>query len=175
MKTHRLLMMVLLLLLLTPHALAGEFTAAGLFTVTYDDSLTMDDVSYQYETTDLYRWFFVLYGDDFVIDANTEWMELFDGVSLHTATQEERDAYLQDMADYYPEASYLQTITATHSGIPFYVFRFESDEGPFLLAETVVNGYAIDFYAYYYDESQAPDDALMEALTALLQTFTPAA
>ena len=156
-------------------ACAAEYTVPGLCTITYDDTvLTMDNETYVDENTDAYHWCFLLYNDLYSIDMDMEQLEAYEGLSLFSATDEEKEAYktalMEDM-----DAAFLSVLEVPVGSfvIPFYIFSSENEEGPYLMAETVTQGTAIDFYAYYNDATLPVDDALTEALTTLVATFKP--
>lgn len=168
------LLATLLLTFFLTGAFAADYGVSGMFTITYDDSVfKLDDTSYQSKSTDTYRWLFLLTSTDYLVEVSTEQLER--SLNLATATAEERQVYLDDMLSSFDEdsATYLEMVDA--NGTPFYVYQLEDAEGPYLLAETVVSGHAIDFYAYYDDAARSADEALMTVLTELLSTFAPAA
>ena len=51
------------------------------------------------------------------------------------------------------------------------VLGLRNEFGPYLMAETVIDGNAIDLQAYYNDSSLAADERLQEALRELLAGF----
>ncbi len=170
------LLTVLTLVLSITGALAADYTATGLFTITYDDALTLDDTSYQDETTGgESRWLFMLSNSEYIIDVTIERIAEYESLSLFSATNAEKQRYLNDTLDSFSDdnATYLETIEAGPNLIPFYLYQLESEEGPYLMAETIVKGYAIDFCAYYCDESAAADEALAVSLSSVLASFLP--
>lgn len=172
MRLHRWLTAILLTLCLTlclTGATAAEYTASGLFTVSYQDYV-IDAVDYQVDMTDTYRWLFLLYSDGILIDVGIEALDGHENLSLYAATDAETQFYLDELLS---DGSVTLLDTLEPSGIPFYIFRFQSDDGPYLLAETVVKGYCIDFCAYYDDETLPADDALLSALEGVVETFIP--
>lgn len=174
MRSKRRLAAVLLGLCLTlclTGATAAEYAAAGLFAVSYDDSAyVMDTLTYQGDTSDTYRWLFLLSTDDLLIDVGIEALEGYEELSLFSAADEEKRSYLNAFLDG-GSVTLLDTIES--SGVPFYIFRLQDDEGPYLLAETVVKGYGIDFCAYYDDPTLPADEKLLSALEDVLKTFVP--
>lgn len=152
-------------------AVADEYTAAGLFTITYDgESYLLDNATYQGDMTDTYRWLFLLYSDGMLIDVGIEALPGHEGLTLYTATEAERQSHLDE---FLRDESVVYLETLEPSGIPFHIFRLEDDEGPYLLAETVVQGYAIDFCAYYDDHTHPAGEALLSALKDVVETFAP--
>ncbi len=165
---------VMLLCALCAGALAQTYTAVGLFSIAYDEAVyTLDDTIYREDSANGYRWLFILYSDHITIDVSLEKVGSYAGLSLQTADEAQRQAYLADVLDAFADedATYLETIAAGEAGVPFYVFHLEDEEGPCLMAETVVNGYAIDFFAYYENAGREADSALLDALRALLATY----
>ena len=160
-------------------ATLSKHTVPGLYSVSYDaTAFSLDNQSFLDENNDDYTWLFMLTGDEYEFDADMTKLEGYDGLSLFSATDEQKSAYLQDtldaLSDY--EASLATTVEAIAGNvtIPFYVYSCVNDEGPYLLAETVAQGYALDFYTYYLDGDRAVDDALQQSLRDLLLTFEPA-
>lgn len=85
------------------------------------------------------------------------------------------DAVMEDFADDKPE--FLGIVQA--GSIPFVLIRGADEYGDYLYADTMTNGYAIEFMAYVTDaegEIQYPlsDDAI-ETFKSILVTFLPAA
>lgn len=156
-------------------ALAADYTTPGLFTITYDDTAyELDDNSLLSERTDdEFTWLFMLYGDDAIIDVEAEKLMDFQDLTFLTASEEEKQAYVDYFLDFYADddAMLIETLTSEKDGIPFYVFSMQDEDGLYYRAETVVKGYALDFYAYY--ENRDPDDALLEDLKALVKSFIP--
>lgn len=156
-------------------ALAADYTAPGLFTITYDDTAyKLDNNSYLSERTDgEFTWLFLLYGDDTIIDVEANHLMDFQGLTFLTASEEERQAYVDYFLDLYAEedAELVASLTSAKDEIPFYVFSMQDEDGLYYQAETVVKGYSLDFYAYH--EYLDPDDALLEDLKALVESFVP--
>ncbi len=82
------------------------------------------------------------------------------------------DAVLEDLEDDRPV--YLGAVMA--GSIPFVLFRAEDEDGEYLYADTMTNGYAIVFLAYVTDEdgNQYPlSDSNIEDFRNILATFQP--
>lgn len=170
------LLAALALMFTLTSALAADYSVSGLFSITYDDSVfTLDDTSCQSQNTNTYRWLFLLSASEHLVDVSTELIEGYESLTLATATEDERQAYLNDTLDSFSEdsATYLEMVEV--NGTPFYMYQMEDGEGPYLLAETIVNGCSIDFFAYYDNAEHSADEALMAMLTELLSTFEPTA
>ncbi len=152
---------------------AEAYTVPGLYTVEYEDGAVIDDTSYLHDKTDTYTWLFMICGSDYAIDASMTKMDFYEGMSLYSATEDERTAYLEDTKLMLEEfnGEYLGIVDKI--GIPFYVFSCENDDGAYLWAETVANGYTLDFYCYYDDDRMPVDEALLEKFSAMLESFEP--
>ena len=158
-------------------ALADQtYTAASTFTLTYPDELTLDDTTYSSESTEDSKWLFLLEGGGYDLDATIELASGYEGFSLFSATDDEKDAYVDEVLDSFSESNptYLSTVVSASGSVPFYIFSMEDADGPFYYAETIADGKSINFYCYYSDNA-TPDEALMDKLTAILTTFTPVA
>ena len=163
------LLLALLLILCLGGAQAAEYTAPGLFTVTYDEQRwTADCAAYHGESTPEARWLFMLYSDDMLIDVEAATAAGYAVQTLVGADAGSIERYIDDMA--FVGCTHLDTITVGE--IPFVLFEMEDEEGPYLMAETVANGWCIDFYAYY-DQGGPADEKLAEALREVLGTFEP--
>lgn len=156
-------------------ALAADYNVPGLFTITYDDTAyELNNNSFLSERADEeFTWLFILYGDDAIIDVEAEKLIDFPDLTFLTASEEERQDYVDYFLDLYgdADAELVASLTSAKDGIPFYVFSMQDEDGLYYQAETVVKGYALDFYASYEDRD--PDDALLEDLTALVESFIP--
>lgn len=154
---------------------AATYEAEGLFRLRYDEAAyTLDDQTYAYESeTGASRWFFVLYNDEMTFDMSLLRMENDAGLTLSTAAEERRQTYLNELLDWYQDedASLLETMEAGDGQTPFWVLGLRNEFGPYLMAETVIDGNAIDLQAYYNDSSQEADERLQEALRQLLAGF----
>ena len=63
------------------------------------------------------------------------------------------------------------SLQRTKKFLTFWVLGLRNEFGPYLMAETVIDGNAIDLQAYYNDSSLAADERLQEALRELLAGF----
>ena len=162
-KTAFLLALLLAAVFILP-ADAATYEADGLFRLRYDETAyTLDDQTYAYESeTGASRWFFVLYNDEMTFDMSLLRMENDAGLTLSTAAEDRKQTYLDELLDWYQDedASLLETVEAG-----------DNEFGPYLMAETVIDGNAIDLQAYYNDSSLAADERLQEALRELLAGF----
>ncbi len=82
------------------------------------------------------------------------------------------DALLEDYAEDHPV--YVGTVMA--GSIPFVVIRAEDDESEYLYADTMTNGYAIEFTGYVSgSDSISPKltDKAVEQFLQILTTFQP--
>ena len=173
-KTAFLLALLLAAVFILP-ADAATYEADGLFRLRYDETAyTLDDQTYAYESeTGASRWFFVLYNDEMTFDMSLLRMENDAGLTLSTAAEERKQTYLDELLDWYQDedASLLETVEAGDGKTPFWVLGLRNEFGPYLMAETVIDGNAIDLQAYYNDSSLAADERLQEALRELLVGF----
>lgn len=172
--------LVVLLLTLTlcfgaAFALAAEYTASALYTITYDDAVFTLDTSYADTSSEGERWLFSLTHDKMVVEGVQEPIQGEESLDLLTATPEALQEYIDGVYDYFADQcpELITTIKTTREGVPFYVFSLRDEEGTYYYAETMVKGMSLGFYAYYTDVDA--DDALLDALTQLLETYVPAA
>ena len=179
MKKSFALLLALALFLLCPAALAAEFVAEGVFTITYDETAyTVDSTTYAHENTDdTYHWYCLIYNNDYAIDVTVYDMEDLAGVTLFTLEDEKRLEYVDFMLEAFEDDDirYIGTLNASEYDIPFYFFTATDSEGQYLFAQTVVKGKAIEFAIYYNDASKDVDQSLLDALCVLVETFVPAA
>lgn len=159
-------------------ALAGTRTEAGLFTIAYDDAytlLTPEDLEDASATEEGTRWLFALQQENTIIEVTLDEVpEEYQHLDLATASQEERQNYVDAFVDTFASeyASLLVTLTIPEGDIPFYVYSLQDSDGWYYLAQTITNGQALDFYAYYEDGTDG-DDALLEQLELIVQSFVP--
>ncbi len=100
-------------------------------------------------------------------------------VKLWDASEEElkeyTDGLLKDLEDVKPEL--IGVVKADK--VPLVLIKGSDEDGEFLYADTVTNGYAIEFEFYISDaegEKQLPfTDAQIEQVKTILATFKPAA
>ena len=100
-------------------------------------------------------------------------------VKLWDASEEElkeyTDGLLKDLEDVHPEL--IGVVKADK--VPLVLIKGSDEDGEFLYADTVTNGYAIEFEFYISDaegEKQLPfTDAQIEQVKTILATFKPAA
>ena len=155
-------------------ASAQTYQAGSYYTITYPDTLTLDDTSYTEDNTADNSWLFMLVGDNWLIDASINTVSDYAGVSLYSASDADRQAYVDDTLDAYADENATLVDTLTLAGnIPFYVYSMEDSDGAYYYAETIANGASINFCAYYDDAAAVLDDALLTNLTDVLTTFTP--
>lgn len=171
MKYTPILAVILALLLCALPANAEVYCAPGLFTLRYDEQCyTLDDVAYSYENTGgNAHWFFILYNDEVMINASME--NLQDCAVQSLVGESLSQPYIADMQDLYSDqdAAFLTAIDTSGGKVPFYVFSCKNEDGPYLMAETVIDGKAFDFMIYYNDSTLPTDDRLAQTLTAVLE------
>lgn len=156
-------------------ATAESYTADGLFCLSYDEkSYTLDDRTYAEESDEGYRWLFMLYNDDVAFDVSLYLLENGEEeLTLSHADEATRERYLEEMLDAYDdeEIELVKLLDGDSGETPFYLFRLNNEFGPYLMAETVVEGRAFNFMAYYTDSSLEADEALQGELEELLSGF----
>ena len=175
MKKLAALTLALLMTLSLTAAFAQTYTAGQYYTIDYNDDLTLDNTSYTSENTTDNRWLFMLYNDDYLIDAALSAASGYEGVSLYAADQTVRDAYVDDTLEAYADENiqFVEELT-TVSGFPFYVFSMDGSDGAYYYAETIANGSSVNFCCYYNDANAALDDTLLQNFAEMLITLRPA-
>lgn len=176
------LLLTLALCLSALSALAAEKTAQGLFTVTYDETrFTVEEqaTSESMNVEPSVNWLFALTDGKVTLEAVTEPLDAFPELTLATATDDERQAYVDYFLDTYAmeDAKYEGLILTQKDSLPFELFTLEDEEGHYYYAETVVKGLTIGFYCYYEGVGEAfdPDDALYDLFATFLEGYAPAA
>lgn len=114
---------------------------------------------------------------DLVVEAYLVYYEDLKDLALWNSDEAELQAYIdaimEDYADDNPE--YLGVVTA--GIIPFVLIKATDEEGEYLYADTMTNGYAIEMMAYVTDykaeKSYPLTDAFIEQFKAILATFQP--
>lgn len=96
-------------------------------------------------------------------------------IQLWNANEAEKQAYADGILETFEddEPVFLGFVMADR--IPFIVIKATDEDGDYLYAETMSNGYALVFYAYVFDgEDLYPiTDQYMEQFKSILETFTP--
>lgn len=166
----RFLAFFLALTLLAGPALAAEQSFAGLFSIEYDEAAYhADTVTYLTGSDGDSRWLMMLGANDYLIDVSMYRVEGWEHLSLTDPGDPMTSWYLKESLGNGIE--YIGNISA--GGALFCLFRTFDADGEYLMAETVRNGWAISFYAYYDDPEQKTDERLTEALTELVSTYQP--
>ena len=153
-------------------AAAASYTAGEYYTVTYPDTMRLDDTTYVDENTQDYQWLFTLTGSGVMIDAYWSVMDEYQDFSLSHAGNAQRLAYLNDVAaTFADEDPQLVETVASQGGLQFYVFLMTDLQGSYYYAEVIENGVCASFLCYYaYGD---PDAALLETLETLLRSVGP--
>lgn len=169
------LTLALLLTFSLTAAFAQTYTAGQYYTIDYNDDLTLDNTSYTSENTSDNLWLFMLYNDDYLIDAGLSAAEGYEGVSLYAADQDVRDAYVKETLESFADDN-IQLVDelTTVSGFPFYLYSMEDSDGAYYYAETIANGSCVSFCCYYHDANAPLDDTLLQHLSEMLITLRPA-
>lgn len=134
-----------------------------------------EDLGYFYDTAEI-----GLVGAAFLV-----YYEQLKDISLFNENeetiQEYIDAITEELEEYKPQ--YLETVTAVPDAgmkaIPIVLFKVADDEGDFIYADTITNGYSIQFEFYVTDaegEKMYPiTDEYIELIKTILATLKPAA
>ena len=117
-------------------------------------------------------------GEGLVCEAYIEYDEDSKTLSLWNSDAEELKDYAEAVMEGFEEDNpvYLDTIKA--NGIPFVLIRATDEDGEYLHANTVSNGYYIHFMVYAADaegEFIPLADKYIEEFKTILNTFKPAA
>ncbi len=111
-----------------------------------------------------------------LIEAYVIYYEDWKNFSLWSSDAEDLQAYIEavlsDYGDY--NAEYVDTVMA--GSIPFVIIHCTDEEGEFLYADTMTNGYAVEFLCYLLDEegtSYRITGADIEQFKTILAGFQP--
>ncbi len=157
-------------------ALAADYTQPGFFTVSYDDkAFALDTENADAYTDDAVTvWLGKLSDGNVTFEFELDKLENTPHLDFTTAPAEARqayaDQYLDDNAD--EDAQLVTEMTGAKENLPFLVFSLRDEEGLYYTAQTVLNGTAVNLYCYYEDRD--PDDALMDILEAMVDSFAVA-
>ena len=114
--------------------------------------------------------------DGLAIEAALEYFESLDGISLWDAGEEDFQAYVDMILEEFAEDGAVVLDPVNANGIPFIIIRCEDDDGEYLYAETVTNGYVLSFYAYAldWDSNYLPlEEKHLDTFREILSTFQP--
>ncbi len=111
-----------------------------------------------------------------LIESYMVYYEDLKNYALWNSDAEELQAYIEaTVEDFEAEnAEYVTTVMA--GSVPFVVIRGEDEDGEFLYADTLTNGYAIEFWGYLSDNSERSwplTDEAIEQFVTVLEGFTP--
>ena len=122
-----------------------------------------------------------LFGEDkdigIIVFTYMMYYEDYKDVSLWNADKAEMNAYIEDLLYQFSddEPEYLDTVMA--GKIPFVLIKGTDEDGEYLYAETMTNGYAIAFDCYVFDEdgeNQYPfTQKYVNQIKSILETFQP--
>ena len=165
-----LLLAVCLLFCAMPCAQAATHTISGLFSLSYDETVYTADASVWLDHADeRNRWLMLLTADGHVLDASMAFQEGWEHLSLTDPASPSVQWYVEEMTA--SGFDHLETLEA--GGAVFGLFRASDVDGEYLLGETVVSGWAITFFAYYDDPTLPADEALLQQLKGVLETYQP--
>lgn len=114
--------------------------------------------------------------DGLAIEAALEYYEGLDGISLWDADEEEFQDYVDMILEEFAEDGAYALDPVYAGAIPFIIIRCEDDDGEYFYAETVTNGYVLNFYAYAldWDSNYLPlQDKHLDTFREILGTFQP--
>ena len=114
--------------------------------------------------------------DGLAIETGLEYYENMKDVSLWDMSAEDLQAHIDELLEIYDfdAAAYLDTVYA--GAIPFVIIHCEDEEGEYYYAETVTNGYVVNFYAYAldWDSNYLPLQAKhLDVFRSILKSFEP--
>ncbi len=176
-KTFCLILALVLALSASLALAAGDTFETNYFTMPLPDGWTYDNSDL--EDPDLGEDLGYAYGPgdpSLLFEAYVLYYEDLKNVSLWSSDADELQAYIDAVLEDYAEdkAEYVDTVMA--GSIPFVLLRCEDEEGPYLYADTMTNGYAIEFLAYVSDTKGGTYDiteANIEEFKSILAGFTP--
>ena len=178
-KITVLVLAMLLTLAVIGGALADTFTTKY-FTLELPEGweIDMDDLEEESEENMEALGFFAGPEDvSLVAGAYLVYYEDLKDLSLWNVSDEELQEYadiiIEELQD--DHAEYIGTVMA--GNVPFVLIRCADDEGEYVYADTVTNGYSIQFEAFMADEEniQPLTDEAIEQFKTILATFKPAA
>ena len=95
---------------------------------------------------------------------------------LWDAGEEELKSYEKEIIEIYEDDDPELLGRVQADRIPFVLIKATDDEGEYLYAETMSNGYAIAFYAYIIDDNETMyplNNQSIEQFKSVLETFQP--
>ena len=134
---------------------------------TEDDTDTFQTLGYFSSPDDRYIW----------ANCYLHYLEDWKDVSLWNVDDEELEGYIDaTMSDFEDDdGEFLGLVYA--GSIPFVMIKARDEDGEYIYADTMTNGYVILFYVYLTeldtDETFPFSDADIDQLTAIIETFTP--
>ncbi len=173
MKKIAVMLLAALICLSTACALAADYTSTAGFAITYDDQVyTLDDQTYLEENpNDELRWLFMLYDDKMIIESEIEKLLDYPELDFRTASEEDRQSYINYFMDACADENpiLVNSLITEDQNLPILVFSLEDEEGTYYMAETVLDGCAIDFYCYY--DVGNVDSQLLDQLEGVMLSF----
>ena len=98
-------------------------------------------------------------------------------ISLWNADEDDMALYIEAILDDFEDDDPELLGTVTAGSIPFVLIRGTDEDGEYLYADTMTNGYAIEIEAFVLDEdgeTQLPfTDEYIEQFKSILETFLP--
>ena len=181
MKKLTAIVLSLLLALSIVSAMAGGVTfTTKYFTMELPEDWETDFTELQHDKEDNLEdlgYFFKAEGKGLYADAYVQFDEEMKSIALWNSDAEDLKEYAEDIMELFEEDNpvYLDTIKA--NGIPFVLIRATDEDGEYLHANTVSNGYFICFDVHVVDENDnilPLTDEYIEEFKTILNTFKPA-
>ena len=165
-------------------AMAGGMTfSTKYFTMELPEGWEIDTSDPQNDaennTEDLGLLFGEVEGKALLCETYVQYVEDMKSIALWNSDADELKEYAEEVMEDFEEDNpvYLDTVKA--NGIPFVLIKATDEDGEYLYADTVSNGYLINFIVYAVDadgESYLPlTNDCIEAFKTILSTFKPVA
>lgn len=135
------------------------YSASGLFSIVYPDGMTIDDQTYREDSTPDSIWLLMLYNDQSTVDVVMDNLGPgYEDFSLSGADSREREAYESDLLDTFSGLN-IQLLGTLDSkdGTLFELYSYINFGALSYAAETVRNGWAIQFQCYPSADTDAGD------------------
>lgn len=180
----RIISLLLALLLILPAACcaAAEDTV---FTTSYytltlprDWDADYEDAGVEDEGVEYLGMFGSLEDEGLVVIAYLVYYETLKDFSMWNADASELEEYAQAMLEDFEDDSPRLLDVMTAGNIPFVLLFAVDEDGDYVYAETMTNGYAIEFFVYMADEygdTLPMTDEQIERFKTVLATFQPVA
>lgn len=172
------LVMILVFLVACAAAAEGVTFSTAYFTLQLPDGWVIDTEDLESKDGEECLGFFAGPEDIAITgDAYLVYYEDFKDIALWNSDEEELKAYTEAMLEDFKDnrAELIEIVMA--GKIPLILIKGSDDEGEFLYAETMTNGYAVEFEFFAMDaeaEKQYPiTEEQIEQVKSILATFQP--